>query len=76
MGHGDAPDDTLSASELDALSSTMRNRDHEGIPEVHLYVDTCYAGGFLKKCSGAPEGTRRLIVAGTSDRRVGLLRLL
>jgi WD40 repeat protein len=64
-----SPRDYLVASELDvALDEVQSGGDP--LREIALCVDACYAGGFIRKCSGAPQGTKRLVIASTTDTRL------
>jgi len=44
------------------------------LPEIHLFMEASYSGGFLQKCSDPPAGTRRLIVSSTTHERVSEMR--
>jgi len=63
------PRDFLTASSLDAALDAAQSTS-DPLQEVCLMVDACYSGGFVRKCSGAPAGTKRLVIASTTENRL------
>jgi hypothetical protein len=59
----------LAASVLDGWLDTAQS-DDDPVESMILYVDACYAGGFVRKCSGAPGGRDRIVLASTTDARL------
>jgi len=63
------PRNFLTASALDAALNTAQS-GADPLPELCVYVDICYAGGFVKKLSAAPAGTQRIVIASTTSDRL------
>ncbi|MBI1290569.1 PQQ-binding-like beta-propeller repeat protein [bacterium] len=64
------PRQLISASELDALLDEAQSGP-DPLDEAILYVDMCYAGGFLTRCAEAPTAqTARYVIASTSIDRL------
>ncbi|MBI1291482.1 hypothetical protein GC173_09600 [bacterium] len=62
-----SPRQVLSASAFDTM---VDEAQAEGLADLVVVVDSCYAGGFVKQCAGAPAGARRIVVASTTDDRL------
>ena len=63
------PRNFLTASALDAALNTAQS-GADPLPELCVYVDMCYAGGFVKKLSAAPAGMQRIVIASTTSDRL------
>ena len=63
------PRNFLTASALDAALNTAQS-GADPLPELCVYVDICYAGGFVKKLSAAPAGMQRIVIASTTSDRL------
>ena len=63
------PRNFLTASALDAALNTAQSGG-DPLPELCVYVDMCYAGGFVKRLSAAPVGTQRIVIASTASDRL------
>jgi hypothetical protein len=63
------PRDTLSSTALGDLLDEVQAGSNP-LRNVILYLDMCYAGGFVRLGADAPAGTRRLVLASTSNRRL------
>lgn len=61
------PRQVLSGSEFDRMLDEAQTK---GLAELAVVVDMCYAGGFLKQASEAPEGYERVILTSTTDERL------
>ena len=64
-----SPRNFLTASALDAALNTAQSGG-DPLPELCVYVDMCYAGGFVSKLSAAPAGMQRIVIASTASDRL------
>ncbi|MBI1289813.1 hypothetical protein GC173_01025 [bacterium] len=66
-----SPPERLSATEFDQMLDTAQTG---GVVDLAVVVDMCYAGGFVRRCSGVPAGSpvgaRRVVIASTTDERL------
>lgn len=61
------PREVLSATAFDAM---LDRAQENGLAELAVIVDMCFAGGFIRRASSAPEGYERAILASTTDDRL------
>jgi hypothetical protein len=64
-----SPRNFLTASALDAALNTAQS-GADPLPELCVYVDMCYAGGFVKRLSAAPAAMQRIVIASTTSDRL------
>ncbi|MBI1290437.1 hypothetical protein GC173_04245, partial [bacterium] len=64
-----SPREWISGRELDDLLDEIQS-GFDPLPDLNLYIDMCYAGGFVRHCSGAPPSTGRTVIASTAEDRL------
>lgn len=64
-----SPRQFLGATRLDGLLDEIQS-GADPLRDIAVIVDMCFAGGFVERASGAPEGMRRIVMASTASDRL------